>query len=157
MLTKRGACKRGWSAEAHGNIFLNPFQSSSKVFQIEKVHESQDTAHRSVLPTSMVFHTFAKRPGKQIKLRASAATPTPWLRGGEKGYASICTQPLQLWNPSGCGKRAHQPLVVAEGRMKSYKSGFAEPYHHCLARDAKCVSRDRSPTETEDVVLAYLP
>ena len=149
MLMERGACKHGRSAERHGSVFLNPFQSNYKVFQIEKVHESQDTAHRSVLPGSPVFHTFAESPCRQIKPRASAAAPTPWLRGGEK--------PLQLQDPSGCGKRAHQRLlVVAEGRMKSCKSGVAEPCSHCQARDAKCMGRDGSPTETEDVVLAYL-
>lgn len=127
------------------------------MFQIEKVCERQNTAHRSVLPISPVFCTIAKRPRRQIKLRASAAAPTPWFRGGEKGDPSSRTQPLQLQDPSGCGKRAHQPLMVAaEGRMKSCKPGVAEPCIHCQGRDATCMSRDGCPTETKDVGLANL-
>lgn len=141
--------------QRHSSIFLNPFQSNSKVFQTEKIRERQDTAHRSVLPTSPVFHTFARRPCRKIKLRASSATPTRWLRGGEKGNPSSCTQPLQLGDPSGCGKSAHQPLMVAEGRMKSCKSGVAEPCDRCQAGDAKCVCRDGSPMETKGAVLAH--
>lgn len=59
-----------------------------------------------------------------MKLRVSPAVPTPWLGGGEKGDPSSCTQPLQLWDPSGYGKRAYQPRMVAEGRIKSCKSGL---------------------------------
>jgi len=99
------------------------------------------------------FHTFAKRSCRQVKLRASAAAPTPWLRGGEEGDPSSCMQPLHPRDPSGCGKRAQQPLTVAEGRMKSWKSGAAQRCDHGQARDAKCISRDRSATETKDMVL----